>query len=131
MLIAYVLRNREKAWLDRLDRDGSADRRSNRRILRSIFPEAVAITFPEEGDVFFGTVSGLEKAVRSLARTPKRKRLCGALALLSLALPMLQAADDKSKADQIRVYVFTAGISDKGIVSKEEVVERATKQRPR
>jgi hypothetical protein len=37
------------------------------------------------------------------------KRLCGALALLSLVLPMLRAADDKPKADQIRVYVFTAG----------------------
>ena len=42
------------------------------------------------------------------------KRLCGALALLSLALPMLKAADDKPKPDQIRVYVFTAGVSDKG-----------------
>ena len=30
------------------------------------------------------------------------KRLCVVLALLSLALPMLRAADDKPKTDQIR-----------------------------
>lgn len=64
-------------------------------------------------DVFFGTVSQLESC-KVFGTEPKMKRLCGALALLCFALPMLQAADDKSKADQIRVYVFTTGISDAG-----------------
>ena len=33
---------------------------------------------------------------------PYRTNLCVVLALLSLALPMLRAADDKPKTDQIR-----------------------------
>jgi hypothetical protein len=52
----YVLRNQERAWLDRLDRDGSAGRRSNKHIHRTIRACLPGLSLPPSGKLF-GLVS--------------------------------------------------------------------------
>lgn len=62
-----VLRNQEKAWLDRLDRDGSADRRSNKHTRRSICVCLPELSLPPSSKPF-GLVS--ESVLRSLSALP-------------------------------------------------------------